>query len=168
MAAQIQTSASIQLPRVATAAQLVLSALWIWSGLEKAGNFSEFRSTVLSQGILAASWLPLLFIVPIVEVLLGTGVAVFAGKRAGGWWVIGLSAATIIVFSVYVLTIPAPVLKVTGCGCSGSTKVVATDSHVGVLARNALLLALHVPALFRKYKRKLDVEFDTARDFELA
>jgi hypothetical protein len=134
---------------VSAGAQLLLAAVWIWAGLDKAINFDNFQEAVAKQAVLGSKVSTYLGAVPVLEVLLGCGVAAFGARRAWRAGVLALSAATLIVLTIYLLRIPAPVLKSAGCGCGGVASIAPPETHAGAIVRNAVLLLLNLVAMFR-------------------
>jgi len=130
---------------VQTAAQVFLGVNWLSSGVSKCFDLAGFESVLEQQKVVAHLASLLSVVVPGAEVVLGFMIVAAGSTRLCGWLCL-VSGAAIVVLSVYIASVPAAVLKATGCGCQGVATVTELHSHSGVLVRNGVLLALHVSA----------------------
>lgn len=133
-----------------------LAVTWIAAAALKVFAVSSTRQTLVGHGIPPQVAMHLAILLPVLEFAVGLGVALLYPTRPGrpptravALWV---SAGLLAGFTVYILIIPAATISKHGCGCLGGeplfpNAVGSLHARMWVMLRNAVLLALHVPAL---------------------
>lgn len=139
-------------PWFATAARLVLAAVWIWAGWPK---FLDTEGTVRSvrafQLLPEAAVRPFAYGLPVLELVLGLLLLVGLGTRLAG----ALTAALMIMFIVGIASAWARGLSIE-CGCFGSSGGVVADpvpGYVRDLVRDVVLLLLAAALAVRPHSR---------------
>lgn len=131
---------------VASLAQLLIAGVWVWAGVSKGLDFAGFYAAVEGHGIIPEAARAYLAIVPAYEGLLGLSLALLGGRRHVGGVLLGLSAATFVVFIAYLAVVPPEAFAKVGCGCAASARPTASETPLAPIVRNSLMLALHLPA----------------------
>ena len=130
---------------------LVISAVWIYSGVSKMLDLSEFRETVRVHGLIGDGSMWLTSVVPVAEVLLG--IALLIGpdfSRLFGLFTLIISALGIGLLSVYIWKIDDAVIEQVGCGCHGQTVArvvngIDVSAKAVALGMNTVFAVLHIP-----------------------
>lgn len=134
-----------------------ICTLWIWSGLWKSLGWSAFVETVEAHSVLPHGFLPLLPVLPVVEVCLGAmGLAYFPSSRPNSraFFFPLASAVVLAVLTAYLALVPADIIRSVGCGCHGAS-IRASIAHFGFgskthfLVFNVSVLGAHLPVLVR-------------------
>lgn len=127
-------------------AQCIIAVYWTWVGAMKLFDISSFRETLQKHDVLSPQTIEIVTpVVPAGEVAIGFFMVVLGGRAGLSKIVTLFGVAAICIFSIYLMQVPADVLKKAGCGCtmrgplsSGGT------SGSAVIVRNTALPALHV------------------------
>ncbi len=139
-----------RLPAIAAG---VISAVWIFAGTYKALDFSLFKQTVESHGVLNDLLMTLLPALPAIELLLGFSmIAVIGhGLRRVSLAIVTVSFLALSAMTIYTWLVPTAVLESVGCGCFGPgfNKIASglgLGNRISALAVSAVLFILHVVA----------------------
>lgn len=141
---------------------LVISAVWIYSGISKMLDLPEFSETVRVHGLIGDGSMWLTGAVPAAEVLLGIALLIGPGfSRLFGLFAMVVSALGIGLLSVYIWNIDDAVIEQVGCGCHGQTVArvisgVNASAKAVALGMNTVFALLHVPLLLNSFRPALN------------
>lgn len=134
-------------PRLSAIAQLVLSAMWLWSSAIKWMRLEEFQSTIREHG-LAPEWaVTHAYLIPASEVILGVTLAVTGARRPWGAVSVVVSLASVVALTAYLIAVPSGRLAQSGCGCAMGLPVEPVGTHGALVARIAVIAAVHLLAM---------------------
>jgi len=129
--------------RLLLVCQLIISLCWLWAAFTKLLDVSTFEEALQLHGVVSQASIPTLaYVVPAVELLLGSAIIALGRSRLGSVLATSVSAVTLIAFTWYIVWIPDAAIKAKGCGCMG-LPARADHVHLWPLARNGVLLGLH-------------------------
>lgn len=145
---------------IASACTLMICAVWIFGALMQLQDLRYLRNTVRSHGVLSDRWTDVVVAVPIIELVLGAGIGLVAGNRRvgrAGTIPLVLSCCVLLIFSAYLMLVPAPTLQSSGCACHGAlvTQLVGGlpgTARAWYLAINGAFIALHIPVLQSEWR----------------
>lgn len=141
---------------------LVISAVWIYSGVSKLLDLPEFRETVRVHGLVGDGSMWLTSVVPVAEVLLGIALLIGPSfSRMFGLFAMVISALGIGLLSVYVWNIDDAVIEQVGCGCHGQTVArvvngINASAKAIALGMNTVFAVLHVPLFLNSFRPALN------------
>lgn len=121
--------------RLPVTAQLIVGAVWCWSGVTKLMSLDSFCETVRRHGVLRESLMRLCGAVGPVELVMGAVVLSLGSRRLGRIACLA-SAMAFVGFGVYIALVPPEVLRVAGCGCRGSVAPEHETTSLGVFIVN--------------------------------
>lgn len=159
-------SRGVGMARAAQALNVLLRAaliaggvMWTAAGVFKVLDPSELGGVVVQHGVLGLemrSASAAALALGLFEAGLGVACVVVAvSKRLAGWWAVALiSGGLMLCFVAYTSRVPAGVFAQVGCGCKGTSALVAQaksrqaqHDKAETLQRQRLLLAAHAAVL---------------------
>lgn len=132
---------------------LSISVLWTWSGIVKLIAPHAFRHTLNEHGLIPASITSVVAIgVPLLEVILGIGIAWVLGRTLPTMRLLIFSLALICLMTGYLLAVPSEVIAKSGCGCQGGVSTTLTeraeiDARIAAVGFNTILFTAHTITL---------------------
>jgi hypothetical protein len=137
--------------RIHRGLSLVLTVVWLGAGATKLAGLNAFQGVLEAHGVLPDRVIRQAWVLPVVEVLIGTGLFVGGGRPLRPRVLVAAavaSAALLLGFSAYILRVDPEVLKTAGCGCAaGLADLIDSPTRGGVVAVDAVLLALSIATL---------------------
>lgn len=131
---------------------LIVSGVWIFSGLSHVLDFEHFTSVVEAHGVLPRYMMQALPAVPAAELAVGLWLASSIHQRST-LRSVAVSLILLVCLSFYLAITPATAIESVGCGChgAGASKAIAalsTDVKLASLFLNCALCVVHFFILY--------------------
>lgn len=125
----------------------LLMVLWFHTGIDKLADLSAFGSSLSRQPIPGWSVVPLTYVVPLVEIVVGSLLIAPRTRNVGYWASVGLMSA----FTLYVVLGMGGILGQLPCSCS---KIITHLSWKEHLIFNVVFLLLACGGVLLEYQRR--------------
>lgn len=146
--------------RIAEPLMFLVAAMWLYAAVMKLASIAASQTTLAQHAVFPASLVVgLSWIVPIIECICAVAIVTLTGKP-GLRGILGCSFGLLLLcgFAVYIVSVPAPVLEASGCGCMGGTVErwvggITGSARAASIAIVATFASLHVATIWAAIRR---------------